>query len=191
MLLGDLGADVIKVEQPAAATRSAPSRAASTARTTRPTTATSAASRSTRARADRERLDALVADADVYIQNFRPGVADRLGVGAARLRALNPRLVYCSISGFGASGPAATGRLRHGRAGGERLPAAARQSREPARRRAGDRRRADRLLRRLRRPRRARRARPRGTGRTVEVSMLEAMAHFNLDAFTHFCRRAR
>ena len=47
MLLGDLGADVIKVEQPGPATRSAPSRAASTARTSRPTTATSAASRST------------------------------------------------------------------------------------------------------------------------------------------------
>ena len=94
------------------AIRSAPSRAASTARTTRPTTATSAASRSTpRAPADREVLDALIAEADVYIQNFRPGVAEKLGVGEQRLRALNPRLVYCSISGFGADRPGgATGR---------------------------------------------------------------------------------
>jgi crotonobetainyl-CoA:carnitine CoA-transferase CaiB-like acyl-CoA transferase len=41
----------------------------------------------------------------VYIQNFRPGTAEKLGAGPARLRELNPRLVYCSISGFGASGP--------------------------------------------------------------------------------------
>ena len=47
----------------------------------------------------------LVAQADVFIQNFRPGTADRLGAGATRLQALNERLVYCSISGFGASGP--------------------------------------------------------------------------------------
>src|SRR5436190_1577625 len=43
--------------------------------------------------------------ADVYIQNFRPGAAERMGAGAAQLQELNPRLVYCSISGFGASGP--------------------------------------------------------------------------------------
>jgi crotonobetainyl-CoA:carnitine CoA-transferase CaiB-like acyl-CoA transferase len=55
--------------------------------------------------ADREVFDRLVAGADVYIQNFRPGTAERLGAGAERLRGLNPRLVYCSISGFGADGP--------------------------------------------------------------------------------------
>ena len=80
-----------------------------------------------------------------------------------------------------------TGRLRHRRAGGERLPAAARQPRQPARRRPGDRRCDDRLLRGLRRPRRrCTSAAAPARGRTVEVSMLEAMAHFNLDAFTHF-----
>jgi crotonobetainyl-CoA:carnitine CoA-transferase CaiB-like acyl-CoA transferase len=52
-------------------------------------------------------FNALVKDADVYIQNFRPGVAQRLNVDAARLRALNPRLTYCAISGFGQDGPAA------------------------------------------------------------------------------------
>ena len=43
--------------------------------------------------------------ADVLVENFRPGVLDRLGLGAERLRALNPRLIYCGISGFGREGP--------------------------------------------------------------------------------------
>src|SRR4029077_6112275 len=55
--------------------------------------------------ADREVFDRLIGKADVYIQNFRPGTADRLGAGVERLHTLNPRLVYCSISGFGSDGP--------------------------------------------------------------------------------------
>lgn len=47
----------------------------------------------------------LVATADVVVENFRPGVMDRLGVGAAVLRAANPALIYCAISGFGQQGP--------------------------------------------------------------------------------------
>jgi crotonobetainyl-CoA:carnitine CoA-transferase CaiB-like acyl-CoA transferase len=50
-------------------------------------------------------FDGLVSQADVYIQNFRPGTSERLGAGFQRLQQLNPRLVYCSISGFGSSGP--------------------------------------------------------------------------------------
>lgn len=46
-------------------------------------------------------LKALVADADVLVESFRPGVMDRLGVGHAVLRAHNPRLIYCAITGFG------------------------------------------------------------------------------------------
>lgn len=53
----------------------------------------------------REVLHRLAARADVVVQSFRPGVADRLGVGYAALRDINPRLVYASISGFGLSGP--------------------------------------------------------------------------------------
>ncbi|MCY7411659.1 MAG: CoA transferase [Salinibacterium sp.] len=50
-------------------------------------------------------LEELVRSADVFIQNFRRGTADRIGVGYERLAEINPRLVYCSISGYGASGP--------------------------------------------------------------------------------------
>ena len=50
-------------------------------------------------------LERLVKDADVLVENFRPGVMDRLGVGPDHLRALNPRLIYCAISGFGQTGP--------------------------------------------------------------------------------------
>ena len=48
---------------------------------------------------------ALVRKADVFLENFRPGTAQRLGFGYDSLRTLNPRLVYCSISAFGQSGP--------------------------------------------------------------------------------------
>ena len=48
---------------------------------------------------------ALAQRADVFVENHRPGVAERMGVGYEQLRALNPRLVYCSISGFGQDGP--------------------------------------------------------------------------------------
>ena len=41
---------------------------------------------------------------DIVLEGFRPGVADRLGVGATRLRAIKPDLIYCSLSGFGQSG---------------------------------------------------------------------------------------
>jgi crotonobetainyl-CoA:carnitine CoA-transferase CaiB-like acyl-CoA transferase len=52
-------------------------------------------------------LRTLVSDADVLVENFRPGVMDRLGLGAQSLLVLNPRLVYCAISGFGSDGPLA------------------------------------------------------------------------------------
>ncbi len=47
----------------------------------------------------------LVRDADVIIESFRPGAAERWGIGYAAIRALNPRIVYCSLSGYGQSGP--------------------------------------------------------------------------------------
>lgn len=54
---------------------------------------------------DRESLRQLLDTADVVIEGFRPGVADRLGFGAAQVTARNPRIVYCSISAFGQDGP--------------------------------------------------------------------------------------
>lgn len=55
--------------------------------------------------AGREILLELAAQADVFVQNFRPGACDRLRVGYEDLRAVNPEIIYVSISGFGPSGP--------------------------------------------------------------------------------------
>jgi crotonobetainyl-CoA:carnitine CoA-transferase CaiB-like acyl-CoA transferase len=59
----------------------------------------------------REIVRRLVADADVFVQNWRPGAAARVGLGEPELRALNPDLIYCSISGYGPSGPYAQRRV--------------------------------------------------------------------------------
>ena len=49
----------------------------------------------------------LIEKTDIVVENFRPGVMDRLGLGYDALRVINPQLIYCSISGYGQSGPAA------------------------------------------------------------------------------------
>jgi len=61
--------------------------------------------------AGREILLRLAAESDVLLEGFRPGVADRLGIGYEAARGVNPRIVYCSISGYGQTGP---NRLRAG-----------------------------------------------------------------------------
>jgi crotonobetainyl-CoA:carnitine CoA-transferase CaiB-like acyl-CoA transferase len=105
MMLADLGADVIKVESP----EGDPYRAYQSGRYSPHFQAYNRNKRSIaldmKRADDRALLRTLVREADVYIQNFRPGTAERLGAGVEALRTVNPRLVYCSISGFGASGP--------------------------------------------------------------------------------------
>ncbi|MGA8766015.1 MAG: CoA transferase, partial [Candidatus Acidiferrales bacterium] len=55
--------------------------------------------------AGREAVQRLAERVDVVLENFAPGVTDRLGLGAAELCARNPRLIYCSVSGYGQDGP--------------------------------------------------------------------------------------
>jgi crotonobetainyl-CoA:carnitine CoA-transferase CaiB-like acyl-CoA transferase len=105
MMLADLGADVIKIESP----EGDPYRSYQGGQYSPHFQAYNRNKRSLaldlKSAADRELFDQMIRQADVFIQNFRPGTAERLGAGAARLQQINPRLVYCSISGFGSSGP--------------------------------------------------------------------------------------
>jgi crotonobetainyl-CoA:carnitine CoA-transferase CaiB-like acyl-CoA transferase len=114
MLLGDLGADVLLIEEAGAGA----ARRQSGARMPDDPTARGRAAafnalgrnkrslglnlKDERARAIFERL---CLDTDVVVEGFRPGVVKRLGVDYERLAALNPRLVYCSLSGYGQTGP--------------------------------------------------------------------------------------
>jgi crotonobetainyl-CoA:carnitine CoA-transferase CaiB-like acyl-CoA transferase len=105
MMLADLGADVVKIESPTGD----PYRAYQTGQFSPHFQAYNRNKRSIsldlQGGADRTLFDNLIRNADVYIQNFRPGTAERLGAGVQRLQEINPKLVYCSISGFGSSGP--------------------------------------------------------------------------------------
>lgn len=187
MLLADLGADVVKVELPGTGD---PFRAFKGGLYAPHFQTVNRNKRSitldTKQAADLEQFDALIREADVYIQNFRPGVAEKLGAGEERLRKLNPKLIYCAISGFGPTGPAshrptydtvaqaASGYLHLlvnpetprvlGPAIADTVTGfyAAYGILGALHERHGS-----------------------GVGRKVEVSMFEAMTHFNLDAFTH------
>ncbi len=97
--LADLGADVVKIESP-------------TGDPFRVTRGFLAWNRNKRSIVlDLKHPDGLAAfyrmvpQADVVMENYRPGVADRLGVGYEKLRELNPRIIYCSVSGYGQTGP--------------------------------------------------------------------------------------
>jgi CoA:oxalate CoA-transferase len=107
-----LGADVIRIEQPGQGDRMryvGPS-AAHNAQGLSPTyQSVNAGKRSLsldlKAPAGRSVFERLVADADALVESNRPGVMDRLGFGPNAIRSINPRMVYCSITGFGQSGP--------------------------------------------------------------------------------------
>ncbi|HVS78398.1 MAG TPA: CoA transferase [Steroidobacteraceae bacterium] len=105
MMLADLGADVIKVESPEGDPYRSYQGGAYSPHFQAYNRNKRGLALDLKRDADRALFEGLVREADVFIQNFRPGTAERLGSGAERLRALNPRLVYCSISGFGGNGP--------------------------------------------------------------------------------------
>ena len=111
MLLGDMGAEVIKIEDP---------RHGDDTRAWAPfvggwSTYFLSVNRNKKSVAidlkspeGRTLLENLIRGADVLVENFRPGTLERLGFGPAQARALNERLIYCSISGYGTTGPRQT-----------------------------------------------------------------------------------
>jgi alpha-methylacyl-CoA racemase len=114
--LADLGADVVKVEDTAAGDYARSLGLAPTGEGRAPSDASSAFFRMVnrnkrslaldlKASAGRDAFLRLAQRADVIVESFRPGVVDRLGVGYAAVAALNPRIVYCSITGYGQTGP--------------------------------------------------------------------------------------
>src|SRR5689334_943597 len=108
MILGDQGADVIKVEAPDGgdATRAGGNRRAQfTASFLNNNRNKRSIVLDLKTVAGRKALLRLAARADVFVQSFRPGVAERLGVGEEPVRAVSPKIVYVSISGFGEKGP--------------------------------------------------------------------------------------
>ncbi|MEO8134201.1 MAG: CoA transferase [Betaproteobacteria bacterium] len=106
MLLADMGAEVVKIENPEGGD---PFRSYGGGQYSAQYCSYNRNKRSVavslRTELGRRALEALVRRSDVLLENFRPGVLDRLGFGDARLRELNPRLIHCSITGFGADGP--------------------------------------------------------------------------------------
>jgi crotonobetainyl-CoA:carnitine CoA-transferase CaiB-like acyl-CoA transferase len=107
MLLGDQGADVIRIDPPGGP-RWNPSGNATWNRNKRSIIL------DLKQDSDRKTAQQLIAGADVVIENFRPGVMERLGVGAVAMTEANPRLIYCSLPGFGTDDPRARVRAWEG-----------------------------------------------------------------------------
>ena len=116
MILGDLGADVIKVEEPSAPTGrraeqagKAGTQGAGAAFSGSPYNALNRNKRSIgldlKSGPGKEVFRRLVQRADVLVQEYRPGVAERLGIGYEQISFRNARLVYCAITGYGQDGP--------------------------------------------------------------------------------------
>ncbi|MBS1877425.1 MAG: CoA transferase [Acidobacteria bacterium] len=100
--LADFGADVIKIEQPGVGDYARSLFASIFEATNRGKRSVELDLKDASGRAA---LMALARTADVLIESFRPGVMDRLGVGCAALRAVNPRLIYVALTGYGQDGP--------------------------------------------------------------------------------------
>ncbi len=108
MLLGDMGADVIKIERPP---RGDQTRAMSPM-VNAESASFAALNRNKRSlvldlkqQQARDIVNALVAKSNVFLENNRPGALEAIGLGAAQVRAINPKIVYVSASGFGQTGP--------------------------------------------------------------------------------------
>jgi crotonobetainyl-CoA:carnitine CoA-transferase CaiB-like acyl-CoA transferase len=106
MMLGDLGAEVIKIERPRGGD---PFRAFKGGLYSPHFRSHNRNKKSLTLDLNKEPgravFERLLADADVVIENYRPGFMDEIGLGYERLKTLNPRLIYCAITGFGPDGP--------------------------------------------------------------------------------------
>lgn len=113
MMLADQGADVIKVEPPGGdlVRHLGPNRAGLTATFLSANRSKRSIALDLKSDAGMDALRRLVATADVFVQNFRPGAIERMGLGEEVVRALRPDIVYVSISGFGEAGPYAQKRV--------------------------------------------------------------------------------
>jgi alpha-methylacyl-CoA racemase len=107
LMLAEAGAEVIKVEQPGGenARRFPPMVDGDSAAFLMLNRGKSSFELDLKSEADRAKLMPLIQRADILVEQFRPGVMSRLGLGYEDVRTLNPRLIYCSISGYGQSGP--------------------------------------------------------------------------------------
>ncbi|MDA1004675.1 MAG: CoA transferase, partial [Chloroflexi bacterium] len=106
-LLADQGADVIRVDPPGGPAWDTPANATWNR-------GKRSIALDLKSDGDRELARSLVANADVVIENFRPGVMDRLGLGAEAMTAAQPRLIYCSLPGFAPDDPRASVRAWEG-----------------------------------------------------------------------------
>lgn len=110
MILGDLGADIVKIERPGTGDETRgwgppfDARGESAYYLSVNRNKLSVAADLTRA-ADRELLATLMAEADVVLENFKPGTLERHGLGAREMMAAHPRLLWCTITGFGLDHP--------------------------------------------------------------------------------------
>src|SRR5580765_6101876 len=110
MMLGDMGADVLKIEEPDLGDESrgwAPFIGGQSSYYLSVNRNKRSVALDLKTTEGAEALSALVRDADVLVENFRPGSLAKLGFGYADVARINPRLIYCSISGYGQNGPRA------------------------------------------------------------------------------------
>src|SRR5262249_41916631 len=109
LLLAEAGAEVVKIEQPDGdeMRRPGPHLDGESGPVAMLHPGKTALALELNSREGHARLAPLLARADVLVEQFRPGVMARLGLGYAAVRQVNPRIVYCSISGYGQSGPRA------------------------------------------------------------------------------------